>query len=221
MALGTGAVSSVTSSNSDSSFRVVAPGADITITGPASSSGDVIVDPSDSSAIGTDGIRFGELEFADLPLVYVNDVDGMVEIQVAAELGVNHGNVGQVCTVTNNSSSTDYDVGFTYTGYGDTVTNGPSAVDASVAQKTFQLVDGSDSTQYSPTGGGSTPSTRFTLSGSGSSKNIDLSINASHSELVDNLANDGTFDQDQSGTGFSSTSYSLIEEVTADATESA
>lgn len=212
MALGTGAVDAVTSSNGDSSFRVVAPGADITIDPPSSSSSPVETGTS---------IDFGALEIGDLPKVAVTDADGMVQIEVAVELGTTPGDVGTVFTVTNNSSTTAYDVGFTYTGYGETVTGGEyDTIDQSVAQSAFQLIDGetdSSPSTYSPTGGGTDPANRFSLPNSSDSKEVALSIDAGLSELTNNLGNDGTFDQDVSGNDFSSTSYSLIEEVTANA----
>lgn len=114
-ALGTGAIDVVSSTN-EGSFQVVAPGADIRI------------DPADT--VGADvqkntTIDFATLDASDLPVATVTGNGGeMVTIQVAIS-ATRDVDFGDVLKITNDSTDgTDYDVGFTYTGFGTAVEDG-------------------------------------------------------------------------------------------------
>ncbi|MFC7202664.1 hypothetical protein ACFQJC_04000 [Haloferax namakaokahaiae] len=130
-ALGTGAVD-VVSSNSDGSFQVVAPGAEIRI------------DPADSVGPNVQKdttIDVSALEPDDIPVATVSGNDGqMVTIQVAVSATADV-DFGDVLKITNNSTeNTDYDVGFAYTGFGTAVEDG-SIPKADVVEA-FQFTSG-------------------------------------------------------------------------------
>ncbi|KAB1198162.1 MULTISPECIES: hypothetical protein [Haloferax] len=135
-ALGMGAVD-VVSSNSDGSFRVVSPGADVRI------------DPADS--VGADVVKNGTIDFAtlepnDLPVATVSGNGGqMVTIQVAVTATQDH-DFGDILKITNNSTdSTGYDVGFTYTGFGAAVDDG--SIPKTDVVQAFQFTHGASTTK--------------------------------------------------------------------------
>ncbi|KAB1193250.1 hypothetical protein GJR96_07240 [Haloferax sp. MBLA0076] len=131
-ALGTGAVD-VVSNNSDGSFRVVSPGADIRI------------DPADSLGATVEknqSIDFATLQPNDLPVATVSGNGGqMVTVQVAVSATRDH-DFGDILKLTNNNTDgTDYDVGFTYTGFGADVDDG--SIPKSDVVEAFQFTHGS------------------------------------------------------------------------------
>ncbi|RDZ48334.1 hypothetical protein C5B86_04620 [Haloferax sp. Atlit-19N] len=217
--LGTGATE-VLSSNGDGSFRVVSPGANISITVPDNPGANVSVFQDDNDDADGDaaagGIDFGSLEQMDLPAVHVidnsNSSGGMIEIQVAIEKGSGAQDLGKIFDIVNNNPDTAYDVGFEFTTFGNAVTTNGGTVTPATAKEAFQFVN-SDGNVISSDPNESThnPQNFVTVAASadsGSRVPVSLETDATLGNISSEFDTSGTF-------GDVSENITLIEEVTA------
>ncbi|MGB9956598.1 hypothetical protein ACOZ4B_09445 [Haloferax prahovense] len=212
--LGTGATE-VLSSNEDGSFRVVSPGADISITVPDNPGNDVTTFPDAGTSDGN--IDFEALEPDELPKVHVIDrsstlTGDMVEIQVAVEADQNK-NLGNILDITNNNADDDYYVGFEFTTLGTAVTDG--GITKQEAYTAFQFKHGDSTKQTVSTDTSSIDSTEpanyvMVSSGTGT-ESVELAVDTTASSIEDALS-PGDF-------GNNGESITLIDEVTAVATQ--
>ncbi|WP_411964498.1 hypothetical protein [Haloferax sp. YSMS24] len=192
-ALGTGAVN-VVSSSTEGSFQVVSPGADIRID-PADTVGSLVEKNTT--------IDFAALDTTDLPVATVSGKNGQmatVEVAISATQDVDF---GDILKITNNSTDgTDYDVGFTYTGFGTAVKDGSlsksDVVDAfAFTHETNVVSSDSADPQFDPT--------NYVTVTAGASETVGLE--AFQSDSLSNFVN-GSFTGD-------SENAALITEVTA------
>ncbi|ELZ80057.1 hypothetical protein C454_12673 [Haloferax gibbonsii ATCC 33959] len=217
--LGTGATE-VLSSNEDGSFRVVSPGANISITVPDDPGANVSVfqdgnsDADGDAAAG--GIDFGSLEQMDLPAVHVidnsNTGGGMIEIQVAIEKESGGQGLGKIFDIVNNNSDAAYDVGFEFTTFGNAVNTNGGTVSPSTAKEAFQFVDSNSNVVSSdPDDSDHNPQNFVTVEASGDAGSrvpVSLKTDATLGNISSEFDASGTF-------GDVSENITLIEEVTA------
>ncbi|WP_042663313.1 hypothetical protein [Haloferax sp. ATB1] len=210
--LGTGATE-VLSSNEDGSFRVVSPGADISITVPDNPGSDVTTFPDAGTSDGN--IDFEALEPDELPKVHVIDrsstlTGDMVEIQVAVEADQITG-LGNILDITNNNSDDDYYVGFEFTTLGTAVTDG--GITEQEAYTAFQFKHGSSTEQTvsTDTSSDSTEPANYVAVSPLGTESVRLDVDTTASSIEDALS-PGDF-------GNNSKSITLIDEVTAVATQ--
>ncbi|WP_233194336.1 hypothetical protein [Haloferax marisrubri] len=203
------------SSNSDGSFRVVSPGANISIDVPSSPGQNVSVF-EDGNTDG--GIDFETLEPDDLPKVHViersSTLDGdMVEIQVAVEADQDK-NLGNILDITNNNTSDDYYVGFEFTELGTAVTDG--SITKQEAYTAFQFKHGDSTTVSTGTSSDSTePANYVTVPADAGTESVELAVDTTAKNIKDALS-PGDFRDNSEST---SKSITLIDEVTAVATQ--
>lgn len=209
--LGTGATE-VLSSNSDGSFRVVSPGANISITVPDNPGSDVTT--FSGSDLSNEDIDFETLEPDELPKVHVIDRSStlsgdMIEIQVAVEANQSE-NLGNILDITNNNDNDDYYVGFEFTELGTAVTGGD--ITKKEAYTAFQFKDSISNTVSTDTTTDSTePANYVTVPADAGTESVELAVDTTAESIEDALSS-GDF-------GNNSESITLIEEVTAVATQ--
>ncbi|SDX92071.1 hypothetical protein [Halobellus clavatus] len=234
-ALGTGAFSAA-SSSSDSSLSIVTQGGDANIDinpgNENTNDGEVVVNPGSSSPeYLTDGsIVFDKLALDDLPLAVVTEPNGqgMVTIEVAVAAGQTPRFYDAIEVVNNDSQ--DYDIGFTFTGYGSAVTNNYmngkdyTSIDKAVANNAFVFEEADDdNSDISPTSNDGEDPAGFMGVPGGGDRLVDLNVNANLPALT-NLYGDIEDDPFYGAGGFSSDDETakhepLVSEVTAVANE--
>ncbi|QIB75502.1 hypothetical protein G3I44_15080 [Halogeometricum borinquense] len=233
--LGTGAFD-VTSSNSNSQLSIVTGGDDANLDIVPGSEisgvtmGDDVVENPDSSLDYFDSngnIVFDKLTIDDLPIAVVNNPgQGMVNIQVAVAAGTPASSIDfdDIIAIQNNESSQNYEVGFTYSGYGSvvgTVVRGEE-ISKNVAHDVF-VFETSGGEQISPDGSDGSSAKNLVQVDSGNHQLVNLQVSADNSTLVGAFgdANNGPYAgagdfSDSDGNG---THEPLITEVTAGANE--